>query len=74
MSAHQQSAAESAGTMLAKAAPPAGVSAATMMGMPVSELVLWATLLYTILMIVHKVMAIWRDMKRDPRCDLDNHG
>ena len=63
MSAHQQSAAESAGAMLAKAAPPASVSLATIAGVPISDLVLWATLIYTLLMIVHKAMSIWRDMR-----------
>lgn len=69
MSNTHQTAAESAGTMLAKAAPPASVSIATIAGVPVSELVLWATLLYTILMICHKAMAIWRDLRRAPTCD-----
>lgn len=63
MSAHQQSAAESAGAMLAKATPPASVSIATIAGVPISDLVLWATLIYTLLMIVHKMMSIWRDMR-----------
>jgi len=63
MSAHQQSAAESAGAMLAKATPPASVSLATIAGVPISDLVLWATLIYTLLMIVHKMMSIWRDMR-----------
>ena len=57
---------ETIGIMAAKAAPPAGVSLATLMGVPVSELVLWATLLYTMLMIVHKAIAIWRDLKPCP--------
>lgn len=65
MSAHQQSAAESAGAMLAKATPPASVSLATIAGIQVSELVLWATLVYTVLMICHKALAFWRDLRRD---------
>lgn len=70
MNADQQAAAaESAGTMLAKAAPPASVSIATIAGAPVSDLVLWATLVYTVLMICHKIMVIWRDLRRDPRCE-----
>lgn len=63
MNTTQQTAAESAGAMVAKAAPPASVSIATVVGVPVSELVLWATLIYTLLMIVHKMMSIWRDMR-----------
>lgn len=69
MSTSHQTAAESAGTMLAKAAPPASVSIATIAGVPVSELVLWATLVYTVLMICHKSMAIWRDLRCGPHCD-----
>lgn len=61
-------AAESVGVMAAKAAPPATVSIATLLGIPVSDLVLWATLFYTVLMIVHKAMAIWKDMQP---CHLD---
>lgn len=69
MSTTSQTAAESAGAMVAKAAPPASVSIATIAGVPVSELVLWATLIYTLLMICHKLMAIWSDLRRDPRCE-----
>lgn len=50
--------------MVAKVAPPATVSLATVMGANVSELVLWATLIYTILMICHKLLQIWRDVWR----------
>lgn len=71
MNADQQAAAaESAGAMAAKALPPASVSIATIAGMPVSDLVLWATLIYTVLMICHKAMAIWRDLRRVPRCEI----
>lgn len=62
-----QTAAESAGAMVAKAIPPASVSIATIAGVQVSDLVLWATLIYTMLMICHKALAIWRDL-RTPRC------
>ena len=67
MNSTQHTAAESAGAMLAKAAPPASVSIATIAGVPVSELVLWATLVYTLLMICHKTLAIWREL-REPIC------
>ncbi len=63
MNNSHQTAAESAGAMIAKTAPPASVSIATIAGMPVSELVLWATLVYTVLMICHKSLAIWRDLR-----------
>lgn len=62
MSAHQ-STAETGAALLAKAAPPATVSLATVMGIQVSELVLWATLIYTALMIGHKAWQIYKDVK-----------
>lgn len=57
------SSAETGVTLIAKAAPPASVSLATLAGFQVSELVLWATLIYTILMIGHKIIAIYKDLK-----------
>ena len=58
-----QSTAETGVTLVAKAAPPASVSLATLAGVQVSELVLWATLIYTVLMIGHKLMAIYKDLR-----------
>ena len=59
--------------MAAKALPPASVSIATIAGVQVSELVLWATLIYTVLMICHKLMAIWRDLQPAPDvCNKDD--
>ena len=49
--------------MVAKVMPPAGVSIATIAGIQVSELVLWTTLIYTLLMIIQKVLALWRDFR-----------
>lgn len=49
--------------MVAKAAPPVTVSIATVAGYHVSELVMWATLIYTALMIGHKLIAIALDMR-----------
>lgn len=57
------SSAETGVTLIAKAAPPASVSLATLAGFQVSELVLWATLIYTVLMIGHKIIAIYKDLK-----------
>ena len=57
-------AAESGAALAAKAAPPVSVSIATIAGMPVSDLVLWGTLIYTALMIGHKLFAIYRDVSR----------
>lgn len=53
---------ESAAAITAKLAPPATVSLATVMGIQVSELVLWATLIYTVLLIGHKVYQIYKDV------------
>lgn len=57
------STAETGAAFVAKAAPPASVSLATLAGYPVSELVLWATLIYTALMIGHKLIAIYKELK-----------
>ena len=53
-----------------KLAPPATVSISTIAGYPVNDVLLWATLIYTTLMIGHKLLAIWRDINRkEPRDD-----
>ena len=57
-------AAESGVAMIAKSAPPVTVSIATVAGAQVSELVLWGTLIYTALMICHKLLVIYRDVTR----------
>lgn len=49
--------------MAAKAAPPATVSIASLAGVQVSEILLWATLIYTVLMIGHKVFQIYKDIR-----------
>jgi len=49
--------------MVAKVALPAGVSIATFTGIHVSELVLWATLIYTMLMICQKALSLWRELR-----------
>lgn len=54
---------ESTTVIVAKVAPPASVSLATVLGIQVSELVLWATLIYTVLLIGHKLWAIYKDFK-----------
>lgn len=54
---------ETGATLVAKAMPGASVSLATLAGLQVSELVLWATLIYTVLMIGHKLLAIYRDLR-----------
>jgi hypothetical protein len=50
--------------LVTKAAPPVTVSLATVAGYQVSELVLWATLIYTALMIGHKVYQIYKDVTK----------
>ena len=60
-----QHTAETTVAMAAKAAPPATVSIATLAGYQVSEIVLWATLIYTVIMIGHKVWQIYREVRAD---------
>ena len=55
---------ETVGAIAAKVAPPVGVSLATVYGYQVSELVLWATLIYTLLMIGLKLYQIYKEMKK----------
>lgn len=54
---------ETVGAVVAKAAPPVTVSLATVMGVQVSDLVLWATLIYTLLMIVKTAYRFYLDIK-----------
>ena len=56
-------AAESGVAIAAKAAPPVSVSIASVAGYQVSEILLWATLIYTVLMIGHKIYAIYKDVR-----------
>lgn len=63
MSISHHSTAESAVDMAIKASPPASVSIATLAGIQVSEILMWATLIYTVLMIGHKLMSIWQDFQ-----------
>lgn len=54
---------ESSAAIIAKATPPITVSIASIAGISVSEIVLWATLVYTLLMIGHKIFHIYKDIK-----------
>jgi hypothetical protein len=54
---------ETTTAIVAKIAPPATVSIATVAGYQVSELVLWATLIYTVIMILHKLWQIYKEVK-----------
>jgi hypothetical protein len=60
MTEHQT---ETISAVAAKVAPPVTVSIATVMGVQVSDLVLWATLLYTVLMIAKTAFAFYRDIR-----------
>lgn len=55
---------ESGAIVAAKMAPPATVSLATLAGYQVSEILVWATLIYTVLLIGQKLYQIYRDLKR----------
>ena len=55
---------ETAAAIIAKAAPPATVSLATVLGVQVSELVLWTTLVYTVILIGHKLWQIIKEFKQ----------
>ncbi len=58
-----QHTAETGAGIAAKAAPPVSVSIATVAGYQISEILLWATLIYTVLMIGHKLYQIYKDVK-----------
>lgn len=55
---------ESGAVIAAKVAPPATVSLATLAGYQVSEILVWATLIYTVLLIGQKLYQIYKDIKR----------
>jgi hypothetical protein len=55
---------ESGAIVAAKMAPPATVSLATLAGYQVSEILVWATLIYTVLLIGQKLYQIYKDLKR----------
>jgi hypothetical protein len=56
--------AETGGAIAAKTAAPVTVSLATVAGYPVSDLVLFATLIYTVLLVGHKLYAIYQDVTK----------
>jgi hypothetical protein len=61
MSAIPNNTAESVSAIAAKAGPSVSVSLATIAGYNLSDVILWATLIYTVLMITHKLYHMWRD-------------
>jgi len=60
MTAHQETTAAAA----AKAALPVGVSVATIFGVQVSDVLVWMTLIYTVLLIIHKVWIMYKDFRK----------
>lgn len=62
MSNLTQTTTETATGMAAKASAPITVSLATVAGYQVSEILLWCTLIYTVLMIAHKLYSIYKDI------------
>lgn len=60
-----QHATESTVAIAAKTAPPVSVSIASVAGYQVSEILLWATLVYTVLMIGHKLYQIYKDLTKE---------
>lgn len=56
-------AAEGGAAIAAKLAPPASVSFATFMGVQVSEILMWVTLVYTVVMLGHKLYQIYQEVR-----------
>lgn len=56
-------AAESASAMAAKVAPPVAVAGANAAGITVPEAIQLATLVYVVLMIIHKCWHMWKEWK-----------
>lgn len=54
---------ETVTAIVAKSTPPISVSIATFMGVQVSDMVLWATLIYTVLMIVRLAFKFYQEIK-----------
>jgi hypothetical protein len=55
---------ETAAAVAAKSAVPVGVSLATFMGYQVSDLLVWLTLIYTFLLIIHKLYLMYKDFRK----------
>jgi hypothetical protein len=64
MSTALQHTTETGVSMATKAAAPVTVSLATVAGYQVSEILLWCTLIYTVLMICHKLYSIYKDVTK----------
>lgn len=55
---------ETATAVAAKSALPVGISLATFMGYQVSDILMWLTLIYTVLLIIHKVYLMYKDFRK----------
>ncbi len=55
---------ETGAAIVAKAALPVGISLATVLGFQVSDILMWMTLIYTVLLIVHKVYLMYKDFRK----------
>ena len=67
MTNNSQVVSDTLASITAKASPPVGVSLATVAGIHIHDLVLWATLVYTVLMIGHKIWRIYKDVTKKER-------
>jgi hypothetical protein len=55
---------ETGAAIVAKAALPVGISLATVLGFQVSDILMWMTLIYTFLLIVHKIYLMYKDFRK----------
>jgi hypothetical protein len=58
--------AETGVAIVTKAAPPISISLASFAGYPVSDILIWATLLYTLLLITQKLLEMYRHFLKKP--------
>jgi len=54
---------ETVAALAVKSAPPVTVSIASICGYPVSDVLVWATLIYTLLLIIQKIYQIYKEVK-----------
>lgn len=54
---------ESTALLVAKLAPPASVTVASVAGWEPSQILIWATIFYTLLMIAHKLMVMCKEAR-----------
>lgn len=54
---------ETLAAVTVKSAPPVTVSIASICGYPVSDILIWATLIYTVLLILQKIYQIYKEVK-----------